>query len=360
MKCVTAPWRILDELDRDLAQAGQELGLRTSHEQTVGRRRAVLHQQLVAGDRDDNLPSPRARRSRRTSRGRPAPTSTPPVRCGLLCSFSQMSSSSSVSATNAFSMRSVNGLAKVFGSSKVISSSMWPKSRRRNRSVIRRRLGLRMPADVEPPQVVETGGIDDQRVLFPVSDRVAQPRGIRILRKLPAIGEDGSVRTVRRLMEDHDQSRGLDNPGHAAEIEERDADRQAARQRAVLPEVLDPLQAQGLGPGLNVLRLQGLGDVVVVAILTGPPGPPNARQVRFALRRPRRRRGKVRLAVRQAGDARRRIVDPLCSGGRGQHAHQRSRSDGSQGSLSSRPSVRGHHIPQGPPKICSYGRRSGV
>src|SRR5207245_4599200 len=119
-------------------------------------------------------------------------------------------------------------------------------------------LRLRMPANVEPPAVVEACGLDHQCVLFPVPNRVPQPGGIGILRKLPAIGEDGSMRTVGRLIEDHDQTGGLHDPGETAEIEERDADRQTARERAVLPEVLYALQAQSSCPGLNVLWLQVL------------------------------------------------------------------------------------------------------
>src|SRR2546426_1012692 len=85
-----------------------------------------------------------------------------------------------------------------------------------------------------------------------------------------------SMGTVRRLMEHHDQSRGLDDLRQTPKIEERDADRQAAREWTVLPEILDPLLAQGLGPGLNVLGLQVEGDIVVVPIIAGPPGTPNA------------------------------------------------------------------------------------
>ena len=70
-------------------------------------------------------------------------------------------------------------------------------------------------------------------------------------------------------MEHHNQSRGLNDSRQAAEIEERNADRQAARERAVLAEILDPLQAERLGPGLNVLRLQVPGNVEVVSVLAG-------------------------------------------------------------------------------------------
>ena len=41
-----------------------------------------------------------------------------------------------------------------------------------------------------PALPIETPGLDHQRVPLPTSDRIAHPRGIRVLRKLPAIRED--------------------------------------------------------------------------------------------------------------------------------------------------------------------------
>src|SRR5207245_10812796 len=67
------------------------------------------------------------------------------------------------------------------------------------------RLCLWMPTYVEPPQVVEACGVDHERILFPMSDGVTQPSGIQLAHvfwKLPPIRVDGSMRTVRRLMED--------------------------------------------------------------------------------------------------------------------------------------------------------------
>ena len=59
------------------------------------------------------------------------------------------------------------------------------------------RLGLWMSGAVEPTLVVEPGGRDDQRVAFPSSDRVAEPRRVRVLRQIAAVGEDGARRHVR-------------------------------------------------------------------------------------------------------------------------------------------------------------------
>src|SRR5206468_10516170 len=100
-------------------------------------------------------------------------------------------------------------------------------------------LRLRMSAHVEPPKVVEARRMDHHRVLFPVPNGVTQPGGIQIfevLGKLPPIGEDGSMRTVRRLMEHYDQPSGLDDLRQTSKIEERDADGQAASKWTVLPE----------------------------------------------------------------------------------------------------------------------------
>src|SRR5579862_4510395 len=103
-------------------------------------------------------------------------------------------------------------------------------------------------------------------------DRVSQPRGSHLPGKFPAIREDGSMGAVWGFINDHDHSRRLHNPGQTAEIEERDADRPALRQRTILAEVLDPLLTHGFGPGRNAPRREVLGDVVIVPILTGPTG----------------------------------------------------------------------------------------
>src|SRR5262245_52649923 len=100
-------------------------------------------------------------------------------------------------------------------------------------------LGLRMSTDVQPSAVVEPVGSDDQRVLLPVPDRVPQPRRVGIFGELAAVGEDRSMRTVRRFVEHHEERRRLYDPGHPAEIEKWDADRHAARKRAVFPKILD-------------------------------------------------------------------------------------------------------------------------
>ena len=138
---------------------------------------------------------------------------------------------------------------------------------------------MRMPSHVEPPEIVEACGIDDEGIAFPMSNGITQPGGIEItdvLWKLAPVGVDRSMGTVRRLVKHHDQSGTLDDLRQTSKIEKRNAHRQAARERAVLSEILDPLLAQGLGPRLNVLRLQVYSDVEVVSVIAGTPCPPNA------------------------------------------------------------------------------------
>ena len=39
--------------------------------------------------------------------------------------------------------------------------------------------GVRMPGHVEPGSIVESGGVDDQRVALPLPDRIAAPGWFR-------------------------------------------------------------------------------------------------------------------------------------------------------------------------------------
>ena len=133
------------------------------------------------------------------------------------------------------------------------------------------------------------------------SDRVAQPRRIGILRQIAAIGEHRPMRAVGRLVQDHHQRRRLDDPRQVEEVVERDADRQALRERAVFPRVAHALQEQRLGPRLDVLGLEILRDVEAVDRAGASP---DAGEIRLAVRRPRRGRRQVRLAVGQARDSR--------------------------------------------------------
>src|SRR5215831_6795439 len=107
--------------------------------------------------------------------------------------------------------------------------------------------GLRVPAHIEPSEIVEARGIDHKRVSLPMAGGITQPRGIEfadVLWKLAPIREDRSMRTVRRFMQHHDYSRCLDDLRQTSKIQERYTDRQTAREWTVFPELLDPLLSQ--------------------------------------------------------------------------------------------------------------------
>jgi hypothetical protein len=60
-------------------------------------------------------------------------------------------------------------------------------------------LAVRMANDVEPGLVVESNGVNDERVALPFPHRVAEPGGGRILREFAAIGMNltQSIMTIR-------------------------------------------------------------------------------------------------------------------------------------------------------------------
>src|SRR5262249_38957485 len=90
----------------------------------------------------------------------------------------------------------------IFEMSKISSPQAFGKSQR---------FRLRMATYIEPTEVVETGRINYERVLFPMTYRVTQPARIQIadvLWKLPPIGVDNPMRTTRRFMQHHDHARG--------------------------------------------------------------------------------------------------------------------------------------------------------
>ena len=141
---------------------------------------------------------------------------------------------------------------------------MWPKSRRRSRSVMRSDSVCGCPALSSQPLSLNPAVVIDERVAFPSPDRVPQPCRIGILGKIAAVGEHRAMRAVGRLVQHDDQRRSLDDPRQIEEIVEGHADRKASRQRAVFPGIPHALQEERLGPGLNVLGLEILRDVEAV------------------------------------------------------------------------------------------------
>ena len=173
-----------------------------------------------------------------------------------------------------------------------------------------KRLSVRMPLNVEPASVVETRGVHHQRVALPVPNRVAHPSGIGIFGKLAPVGENGAMNAVGgALIEDHDQSRGLDEAGQVHHMVIGKRIGQAGGAWSVFAHVANPLLIQRLGPGLNIFGAQVSGDIAIVAAPARPA--PHAGQIWFSIRRARRGRGKIGLAIRRARDARRGVIQPL-------------------------------------------------
>src|SRR6185295_1560215 len=95
-------------------------------------------------------------------------------------------------------------------------------------------------AGIDPGAAVEPGGLHDQRVAFPASDRVAEPGRLRVSRVWTAIEEHLTERLVRRGLVQEDDQRGslhdLEGVRHAAasaEVGSRNAWGQAGDHRIV-------------------------------------------------------------------------------------------------------------------------------
>ena len=164
--------------------------------------------------------------------------------------------------------------------------------------------------------------LDDQRVAFPASDRIAHPRGIGIWLERAAVHEDLAVHQV--VVQQDDERRRLDDAGHPVTRGQVDRpERQAQRLHAVLAELETALLVERIRPGGHVAGLEVHGDVVVVVV--GAVVLPQAREVRLAVSGARRRRRQVRLAVRKPRKPRRRQLQPLGAEvrrGREHHAEQ--------------------------------------
>ena len=164
----------------------------------------------------------------------------------------------------------------------VISKSMWPKSRRRRRSVTRRDSVCGCPALSSQPLSLNPAVVTTS--VSPSHRPTEYPSQVG----LGSLGRSRpSVNTVRcgllgDSIQHHDQRRRLDDPGQVEEIVERDADGQASRERTVLPGIAHALQEQRLGPRLNVLGLEILRDVEAVDRAGASP---DAGQVRLAVAR---------------------------------------------------------------------------
>src|SRR5262249_37717722 len=62
---------------------------------------------------------------------------------------------------------------------------------------------------VNPQIVAEAPGLDDERVAFPMPDRIAVPRGVHVLGERPAVEKDLPVHRVH-LVHEYEQLRRVD------------------------------------------------------------------------------------------------------------------------------------------------------
>src|SRR4030095_5299947 len=99
-----------------------------------------------------------------------------------------------------------------------------------------------MTSAVEPSEITEAGSRHHECVSVPSSDGITQYGWIRLFRQIAAIGKNGPMRAVGRLVENHRQRRSLDDSGEIEKIMKRHADRHAARKRTVLAVVTHTLQ----------------------------------------------------------------------------------------------------------------------
>src|SRR6185503_19689220 len=129
----------------------------------------------------------------------------------------------------------------------------------------------RMTGPIEPGPVVESGGVNHERVAVPMSDRVPQPGRVRIVWELPSIHVDLPVASGATLEEHRHDSRRLDDPVHRVD-HFRGAARQAVRNGIIAPEVFDAFQEDGLGRWPeDRFVLQILNEIEAVRICFGLP-----------------------------------------------------------------------------------------
>src|SRR5579884_2140942 len=96
---------------------------------------------------------------------------------------------------------------------------------------------MRMAHAIEPGAVIKSLALDDQSVVFPVSDRVAPPGGIWIFREFAPVQVDLPV-VAAALIEQGDDGRRLhDAVELTAEQDVRGPPREAVRLWIIAPEI---------------------------------------------------------------------------------------------------------------------------
>src|SRR5215469_17921593 len=102
-------------------------------------------------------------------------------------------------------------------------------------------LRMRMAHSIEPGPVIESRALHYQRVVFPVSDRVAPPGGIWIFRELAAVQVDLPVVAAALVKHCDDRRRLHDSVQLSAEQDVGGAPWQTVRLWIVPPEIRYPL-----------------------------------------------------------------------------------------------------------------------
>src|SRR5262249_39600261 len=151
--------------------------------------------------------------------------------------------------------------------------------------------------------------LDDERVAVPVTDGVAHPRRVRILRHLTAVEKDLAVGEILEEKDDYD--RRLDDFGQSAARDVTRTAGLAARDfRIVFAEIPQTLPRQLRRPGLNIGSSKVGGDVRRVPDLDAELPQPG--EIRMSVGSAWRRRREIRFAVGRPRHTWRGLLEPLC------------------------------------------------
>ena len=114
------------------------------------------------------------------------------------------------------------------------------------------RFRVRMAVLIQPRPIVEADGVHDQRVAFPMSDRLSQVGRIGILRVTASIGKDRTPEMRSALEhEEHSVWQLKHLEGKRRLVHPRDARRQTPRFRIVFLQIRQALVVELLGPRLE-------------------------------------------------------------------------------------------------------------
>src|SRR5262245_44184587 len=130
-----------------------------------------------------------------------------------------------------------------------------------------------------------------------MTDRIPHPGGIRIVWKRSSVGEDLAIDGLI-LVENHDEIRRLDDLHRKRETGNAGLWPwwQTLDTIGVPPKILGALLVHSCGPRQDLVWLEVRGDIDEIARL---PDPPDAGQVRLAIRRSRSWRVEFGFAVRR-------------------------------------------------------------